>query len=202
MKMTEDEAIARLRGNRENFPHREACPCKDCEAIRTVCDALECARRAVPVGYVVLPSECDERMIGAFNEYAAAGNEYPDTFLAALVAAAPAQPAPMPWQCHQQQSAHDRRMVDIVRHLSMYPATRADEMTVESIRAMCRDAVAIYDGQPATETAGDARLSNEPYRSRALVAMQKVYDEAPRVTVYTLADMLDAAILAAQGVKS
>ena len=146
MKMTEDEAIARLRGNRENFPHREACPCKDCEAIRTVCDALECARRAVPVGYVVLPSECDERMIGAFNECAAAGNEYPDTFLAALVAAAPAQ--------------------------------------------------------PATETAGDARLSNEPYRSRALVAMQKVYEEAPRVTVYTLADMLDVAILAAQGAKS
>ena len=39
-------------------------------------------------------------------------------------------------------------------------------------------------------------LSSEPARSRALVAMRRVYEAAPRVTVYTMADMLDAAMSA------
>lgn len=37
------------------------------------------------------------------------------------------------------------RMVDIVRHLARYPATRADEMSAHDMRDMCRDAVRYYD---------------------------------------------------------
>lgn len=43
------------------------------------------------------------------------------------------------------RSQMDARMVEIVRHLSKYPATRADEMSAEVMREICRDAVRIYD---------------------------------------------------------
>ena len=49
---------------------------------------------------------------------------------------------------------------------------------------------------PATVAVPD--LSSEPYRSRALVAMQKVYVGNPRCNLYTMADMLDAALAASQ----
>lgn len=61
----------------------------------------------------------------------------------------PAQAAQAPWR-DPGRSIFDARMVDLVRRLATYPRTRADEMSAEDMRVMCRDAVAIYDALPLT----------------------------------------------------
>lgn len=161
MKMTEEESIAYLRKLR-------GISTTCCEAIRTVCDALEAQRRAVPAAWLTKDGErcvTARTMDGARKDGGAILSSL-SSFTVPLYAAAQAQPA---------------------TPSALGPITGV-----------------WIDEQPATETAGDARDA-ERWRWLRENGKEMTYDALLEI-IEEYGDRadakLDAAILAAQGVKS
>ena len=175
MKMTEDEAIAYLR-------HKIDGTDLPMEAIRTVCDALEAQRRAVPV---------DRESHIALRE-AYATNSEEDYFSARHSS------LDMARNRHIFNAGFTRGFDTAVERYAAAPAQPATPSALGPITGVW------IDEQPATETAGDARDA-ERWRWLRENGKEMTYDALLEI-IEEYGDRadakLDAAILAAQGVKS
>jgi len=160
-KMTEDEAIAYLRAFnawRCGDESEEApTPSTVTEAIRTACDALEGARRAVPANLSEFRTDLAKRIRDIPSRLESLGgqrfayvklSEVIDT----IYAAAPAQP-PAPAIAAYMAAGGDEEQnpVERLRFFLSCALKGRDRHDVEPFID------AVSKAQPATETAGDAR---------------------------------------------
>jgi hypothetical protein len=88
----------------------------------------------------------------------------------------------------QLRTPADQRMVDIVRRLARYPATRSDEMSAHDMRDLCKLAVDAYDSVmlAASPAAAAPRRGTRHHIAEAIDALDRIDDEVIRSGTDTL----------------